>query len=282
MSIKIMEPYTFTKGDSPLLISMPHSGTRLLSEMESRLTPEAKSLPDTDWYLPELYRFLGEMPVSVISANYSRYVVDLNRSINDEPLYKTKTTGLFPEILFSDNPIFLPGMHHTEVLKNTIKTEIWMPYHRKLAAELERIRDKFGYAILFDAHSIASEVPMLFEGQLPDLNFGNNAGLSCSDLMLARLAQISEKSEYSHVCNGRFKGGFITRSYGQPENNIHSIQLELSQATYLSGSLESYQLDNEKLPKIAALLKQLIESLLTIGNPAEMKTFTHKNEVCDD
>lgn len=264
----INNPFNFTQGDSPLLVSMPHSGLSLLAGMEQRLTANAQSLPDTDWYIPELYDFLQQLGVSVISANYSRYVVDLNRPVDDKPLYSTKTTGLFPQILFADKPVFLEDKQHSKEQQQQIKQDIWHGYHNTIEAELARIKAKFGYAILFDAHSIAAQVPMLFDGVLPDFNFGNNDGASCSATLLANLADIVATSTYSHVSNGRFKGGYITRSFGQPSDNIHAIQLELSQATYLVDDVEDYQLDNAKKQQLSPVLKALIASLLAVDNKA--------------
>lgn len=263
---KLAPSFHFYHGNSPILVSMPHSGTALLAEMDTQLTCRAKSLPDTDWYLPELYDFLSALDVSVISANYSRYVVDLNRSVDDKPLYASKTTGLFPDILFSDEAVFLEGKQHSEPLKAQIKEDIWQPYHLKIRNELARIKEKFGYAILFDAHSIAEQVPMLFDGKLPNFNFGNNGGVASSSLLLESLEEILADSPYSYVSNGRFKGGYITRSFGQPEQNIHAIQLELSQATYLVDSTDGYQLDLTKKSRLVPLLQQLIETLISTGN----------------
>ena len=266
----IPTPFNFYQGESPILVSMPHSGLELLPDMAEKLSQEAKALPDTDWYIPELYDFLTDLKVSVISANYSRYVVDLNRPVDDKPLYSTKTTGLFPDILFADKPVFIAGQNHSDALKSQIKTDIWQAYHDKIQSELVRLKAKFGYAILFDAHSIAAEVPMLFEGTLPDFNFGNNDGASCDANLLAGLDNIIASTDYSHVCNGRFKGGYITRSFGQPEQGIHAIQLELSQATYLDDELANkgiYQLDEQKKKKVSPQLKRLIEALMTVGQP---------------
>lgn len=265
---KILNPFILTQGDSPLLVSMPHSGTKLLPDMAPRLTDAAKALPDTDWFIPELYSFLAQLNVSVISANYSRFVVDLNRPVDDKPLYSTKTTGLFPETLFADQPVFHQDQQLTDAEKNQIKQEVWHPYHQKISTELARIKAKFGYAILFDAHSIAAQVPMLFEGTLPDFNFGTNDGQACAESLCDKVGQIVEPTQYSHVVNGRFKGGYITRSFGQPQHDIHAIQLELSQATYLADT-PNYELDNNKSQAVAQVLESIIRSLLDAGNPAQ-------------
>ncbi|MDW6003534.1 N-formylglutamate deformylase [Vibrio mangrovi] len=283
MSNQIDRPFSFRQGNSSLLVSMPHSGTVLLPEMEKRLTEAARNLPDTDWYLPELYDFLNQMDVSVIHANYSRYVIDLNRPVDDKPLYAGRTTGLFPEILFSDQAVFLEGQQFDEATKSRIKAEVWLPYHQKIGEELQRIQAQHGYAILFDAHSIAAQVPMLFDGTLPDFNFGNNDGHACPVNLMANLADIVCQSSFSHVCNGRFKGGYITRHFGQPEHHIHAIQLELSQATYLAdrhqdqhqGHQPDYQLDHTKKQRVGAVLHQLIEALLAYGQSGELKLGTN-------
>ena len=266
---KFKNPFNFHQGDSPILVSMPHSGLSLLPEMEKQLSKEAKILPDTDWYIPELYDFLTDadknVNASVISANYSRYVVDLNRPIDDKPLYASKTTGLFPDILFSDQPVFINSEQHSDTTKEQIKTDIWQPYHDKIKAELARIKAKFGFAILFDAHSIAEQVPMLFEGNLPNFNFGNNDNNASSTALMDILENLVNETEYSHVSNGRFKGGYITRCFGQPSENIHAIQLELSQAVYLTNTPGEYKLDLMKKQNVSPLLQRLIERLIDTG-----------------
>ncbi|MEL0612112.1 N-formylglutamate deformylase [Marinomonas arenicola] len=263
---RIESPFEFHQGDSPLLISMPHSGLRLTATEEESLTDKAKRLPDTDWYIPELYGDLAARGVSVISANYSRYVIDLNRPYDDAALYTSKTTGLFPEILFDESPTFSAGKEPTDAHHALCKEQIWRPYHQQIEDELARIKAKFGYAILLDAHSIAAEVPMLFEGKLPDFNWGTNAGESCAPAVL-KSAQACLSINYSQVANGRFKGGYITRGFGQPAEGIHAIQLELSQATYLNDELVKqgqYLLDEDKFPVIQKQLRKLVDALLSV------------------
>ncbi|REG85052.1 N-formylglutamate deformylase [Marinomonas pollencensis] len=261
---RIESPFEFHQGDSPLLVSMPHSGLRLTATEEESLTDKAQRLPDTDWYIPELYGDLAARGVSVISANYSRYVIDLNRPYDDAALYTSKTTGLFPDILFDESPTFLAGKEPSEAHHLLCKEQIWRPYHQQIEDELARIKAKFGYAILLDAHSIAAQVPMLFEGRLPDFNWGTNAGESCAPAVL-KSAQECLSEDYSQVANGRFKGGYITRAFGQPAQGIHAIQLELSQATYLNDDLVKqgqYLLDDDKLPAIQKQISALVDALL--------------------
>ncbi|NDV89649.1 N-formylglutamate deformylase [Alteromonas sp. 345S023] len=257
--------FDFTQGQTPLLVSMPHSGLGLTPQVKSGLTSEATTLPDTDWYLPELYDFLSELNVGCIKANYSRYVIDLNRPVDDKPLYESKTTGLFPTILFNESAVFQQGKEPSEDLKNLYKKEIWHAYHTKIAHELARLKRQFGFAILFDAHSIAEQVPMLFDGTLADFNWGTNRGQSCA-LSLATRVQNNVEAHYSQVLNGRFKGGYITRHFGRPSDGIHAIQLELSQATYLDerGRHQGvYSVCKSKKLFIRQQLKRTIKSLLS-------------------
>tara|TARA_B110000503_G_scaffold142059_1_gene237605 strand:+ start:231 stop:1031 length:801 start_codon:yes stop_codon:yes gene_type:complete len=254
-------PYDFVQGDSPLLVSMPHSGLRLTDEVAHTLIPEALELPDTDWHIPQLYDFLETMGVSVIKANYSRYVIDLNRPEDDKPLYAGKTTGLFPHILFNEKSMFKPGTVADKTHQQACIEHIWQPYHQQLAGALAGIKQKFGYAILFDAHSIPAQVPMFFEGSLPDFNLGTNGGVSCAPMLLKAAEQAIYGSNYTRVSNGRFKGGYITRSHGQPSQHVHALQLELSQATYMQDAA-SYALDDKKCAQLKPQLKALIEAVV--------------------
>lgn len=254
-------PYDFVQGHSPLLVSMPHSGLQLTPSVANTLIPEALALPDTDWHIPQLYDFLESMGVSVIKANYSRYVIDLNRPEDDKPLYAGKTTGLFPHILFNEKSMFKPGTVADKAHQQACIQHIWQPYHQQLAAALARIKQKFGYAILFDAHSIPAQVPMFFAGTLPDFNLGTNGGMACAPKLLKAAEKAISGSHYTQVSNGRFKGGYITRSHGQPSHHVHALQLELSQATYMQGAA-SYALDDKKCAQVKPQLKALIEAVV--------------------
>ena len=254
-------PYDFTPGDTPLLVSMPHSGLNLTPEVQGCLTTEALALPDTDWYIPEVYDFLAELKVGVLKANYSRYVIDLNRPEDDKPLYASKTTGLFPDILFSEGCMFKDGAQVSQQHQQACIEHIWQPYHQQLRRELARLKRRFGYAILFDAHSIRAQVPMFFDGTLPDFNLGTNAGQACSPELLTAAEQSLADGGYTQVSNGRFKGGYITRSHGQPEQHTHAFQLELSQATYMQDGA-GYALDDNKCAQVRPQLKALLTALV--------------------
>lgn len=256
--------YTFSPGEAPVLITLPHAGQTLPDGLSERMTEIGRTLPDTDWYMEDLYGFARDLGVGVLRANYSRYVVDLNRGADDAALYPGRpSTGLVPHLTFSGQPIYKMGQEpdHQEVLERT--NLFWTPYHQKIEQELTRLKDKWGWAILWDGHSIASTIPRLFEGVLPDLNFGTNTGAACaSELAQALVAQAVAFPHYTHVLDGRFKGGYTTRNYGKPEENIHAVQLELAQTTYLDSEDSPWPLSSEKADRLKLVLKQLLRCAL--------------------
>lgn len=258
--------YHFCSGNSPLLISMPHVGTQIPREIVYNMTPEALLMPDVDWHLALLYDMAKDYGASVLSAKYMRYVIDLNRSPNDMSLYPGQdTTGLCPIDTFAKQPVYLKDRTPDEAeIQNRIEL-YWKPYHDKLESELQRIHAMHGIALLWDAHSIASHVPRFFSGKLPDLNFGTADLQSCDASLQGALMATMQNSvyikEYSHVFNGRFKGGYITRHYGVPTVNIHALQLEMSQCIYMQEE-PPYQYDHHLAKAIKPLLGDLLETCL--------------------
>lgn len=261
----IRDPFEFHVGNLPLLISIPHAGTRLTPAVEKGLSDDARPLPDTDWHIPLLYDFARAMGASILTANYSRFVIDLNRPADDKPLYTTATTGLFPDVLFDGRSSFLSGAAPSDQERAGYLHAIWHPYHQQLQNELARLKVKHGYALLFDAHSIASVIPRLFDGKLPDINLGTNSGASCAPALSDRLVSCCEQQQqFSHVLNGRFKGGYITRAYGQPKEDKHAVQLELAQVNYMSERYP-FAFDATRAAPLQRLLQRMLESMLLWG-----------------
>jgi N-formylglutamate amidohydrolase len=229
-----MTVFDFRKGSIPLLVSVPHDGRQLAPGQEERMTEVARALPDTDWHVRELYSFAADLGASIIAANYSRYVVDLNRPASDEPLYENQVaTGVCPRMTFAGQDIYLDGDSPDDKEVQKRIEQYWKPYHEKISDTLDDLRKRFGYALLWDAHSIASRVPSLFDGLLPDLNIGTDTGQSCAPHVRGAVTSVAESSPYSSVTDGRFRGGYITRNYGAPEKGIHAVQLELAQCNYM-------------------------------------------------
>ncbi|WP_207937342.1 N-formylglutamate deformylase [Pseudomonas sp. 51_B] len=256
---------SFHQGRLPLLISMPHAGLRLSDTVRDGLVEQAQGLPDTDWHIPRLYDFARDMGASVLAAQYSRFVIDLNRPDDDKPLYAGATTGLYPATLFEGEPLFKAGLQPSPEERERYLEQIWRPYHNTLRRELDRLREQFGYALLWDAHSIRSRIPHLFEGKLPDFNLGTFNGASCDPVLAERLRAVCEQAAgYSHVLNGRFKGGHITRHYGDPAKHIHAVQLELAQSTYMDEFAPFTYREDLALPT-QQVLKALLQALLAWG-----------------
>lgn len=255
--------FKFRPGRTPLLVSMPHVGTHIPSHIAATMTDAAMRLADTDWHLELLYDFLDEIGASVVVATHSRYVIDLNRPPDNANLYPGQdTTGLCPVDTFAREPLYQDGAVPDEAEIADRITQYWQPYHAALQAELQRLRAQHGVALLWDAHSIASVVPRFFQGKLTDFNLGTASGASCAQDLAQQLTAIAEAATaYTTATNGRFKGGYITRQYGQPGNNIHAVQLELSQITYMDESYPFHFVETVA-QQVRPTLKQLLQAML--------------------
>ena len=266
-------PFRFRQGTRPLLISMPHVGTHVPPALAARLTDEAQRVPDTDWHLERLYDFADALGASVLVATHSRFVIDLNRPPDGSSLYPGQSvTGLCPVDLFDDQSVYrdpedVPG--DVEIAER--REAIWQPYHAQLAQELARMKAEHGVAALWDAHSIRSVLPRFFEGRLTDLNLGTANGASCSPVLAEQLLVIGQSAQgYTAVLNGRFRGGHITRQYGNPEQGIHAVQLEMTQSSYMQ---ESWPFDY--LPEVAAgvqpHVRRMLEAVLSFVEESQIK-----------
>lgn len=258
-----MNLFTLHRGTAPLLVSVPHDGTFVPEEIAARLTDGARRVPDTDWHVARLYAFARELGASMLVPTHSRYVVDLNRSEDDVSLYPGQnTTGLCPVVRFSGEPVYRDGGEPDEVEVRARIERYWRPYHDALRSELDRIRAEHGRVVLWEGHTIRGELPFLFDGRLPDLNLGTAGGASCSPALQARLTDVLERqSDYDFVANGRFKGGHITRHYGDPGNGIDAVQLEISQRIYMDEA--SFEYDTAKAARAQGVIRRLLETALS-------------------
>lgn len=258
-----MDSYELHCGTGPLLVSLPHDGSAIPDELAARMTEVARGAPDTDWHVSRLYAFARELGASVLVPRYSRYVVDLNRPPDDTSLYPGQnTTGLCPAVRFTGEPVYLDGQApEAEEIARRVE-RYWRPYHDALDAELQRLRAMYGRVVLWEGHSIrGSGLPFLFEGRLPDLNLGTAAGASCSPALQQRLESVLSAQEgYDWVANGRFKGGHITRRYGDPANGIDAVQLEISQRTYMDE--DSFEYLPERAERLQEVLRGLLQTAL--------------------
>lgn len=253
------------QGSVPLLVSMPHIGTHIPADLQAGFVPQALQVEDTDWHLDMLYNFLGDIGASVLMPSTSRYVIDLNRPPDDAPMYPgASNTELCPTHFFSGAPLYYAGAEPTVQERLRRRATYWQPYHDALAAELSRLKALHGYALLWDAHSIRSQIPWLFDGRLPDLSVGTASGTSADSTITDAVMQACARHpQVSSVVNGRFKGGHITRHYGQPAQNVHAIQLEMCQSLYMQEETP-FAYDPAKAAHIQPVLKEMVCSALAI------------------
>lgn len=260
--------FTFHQGRIPLLISIPHLGTEIPADIAQDMTDAAHAVADTDWHLDRLYSFAKSAGASILGARYSRYVIDLNRPPGGESLYPGQTTtGLCPSETFRGESLYAEGRAPSQDEVGRRLDKYWRPYHETLRAELDAMREQFGHVLLWEAHSIASVLPRLFEGKLPDLNIGTNAGASCDASILDAISsELVREQSFTWVTNGRFKGGYITREFGQPSDGIHAVQLEMCQSTYMDEHAPfSYRQD------LAEQIQPVVERMISAAIDATLQ-----------
>ena len=255
--------FSLHQGSLPLLISIPHLGTQIPADIAATMTPVAQRTDDCDWHLDRLYAFARRMGASILTPACARYVIDLNRPPDGANLYPGQdTTGLLPVDTFDKEPLYRDGHLPDEAEVARRRDTYWKPYHEALAGELSALKTKHGNVLLWEAHSIRSHVPRFFEGRLPDFNFGTSNGASAVAGVAEELAAMVERhGGYTAVANGRFKGGYITREYGQPTQGVHAVQLELSQITYMEEQMP-YAYDETLAAKIEPLLEAIVTTAL--------------------
>jgi N-formylglutamate deformylase len=255
------DPYRFVEGNTPLLVSLPHDATFIPATIASRMTEAALATPDTDWHVARLYDFAHALGAHVLTATHSRYVVDLNRDPEGQSLYAgADNTELCPLTTFDQAPIYRDGQQPdgAEIAERTER--YWKPYHDRLAEALDAIHARHGIAVLFDGHTIRSEVDRFFDGTIPDLNLGTADGQSADSELEALAFSTLDQSEYQAVLNGRFTGGYITRSHGRPDAGIHAIQLELTWRNYMFEA-PPYDYRPDRADRLKVVLRQLLERM---------------------
>ncbi len=255
--------YRLSRGRVPLVVSMPHVGTSIPSEIEGTMTQAGRRRDDTDWHLERLYDWLDSLGASLVVANCSRYVVDLNRPPDGASMYPGQdNTPVCPVDTFDREPLYVPGSEPDAAQVRHRLERYWWPYHDALSAELARVRDEHGVAVLWDAHSVRSVVPRFFVGRLPDLNLGTVHGTSCGAGLGERLLEVAQADgRHTSVLNGRFVGGHVSRRHGRPDAGIHAVQLELSQRTYMEEK-PPYTFDAGLADQIRPVLKTMLDAAL--------------------
>jgi N-formylglutamate deformylase len=251
------------RGSVPLLVSIPHMGTQIPEPLRPAYAPRALATEDADWHLDRLYAFARDMGASVLQPTVARYVIDLNRPPDDTPMYPgASNTELCPTRFFTGDPLYRENAAPSPQHRDERRAAYWQPYHDALRAELDRLKAQHGFVLLWDAHSIRSAIPWLFEGTLPDLNIGTADGTSAHVSVTEAVAQAAGRSPaYSHVVNGRFKGGYITRQYGHPAEDVHAVQLEMVQKVYMREA-PPYDYDDALAARVQPVVRSMVEAAL--------------------
>ncbi|MGV0877179.1 N-formylglutamate deformylase [Martelella sp. FLE1502] len=265
------DPVIVKQGASPIILGFPHTGTHIPPEIEARLNDNGRLLADTDWHVDRLYDGLLA-DATTVKATFHRYVIDANRDPQGVSLYPGQnTTGLVPETDFDGKPIWKEGAEPTEADIAERTRTFHAPYHAALVAEIARVKREHGIAILYDCHSIRSHIAFLFEGKLPDFNIGTNLGTTCApEFEAAAQSVVAHAPGYNHAVNGRFKGGWTTRHYGQPATGVHAIQMELARSTHLETEAPPFAYDEAKAEKLRRHLQDILERIERLSFSARM------------
>ncbi|MFL4991844.1 MAG: N-formylglutamate deformylase [Microvirga sp.] len=225
---------TVVRGEAPLVVSLPHTGTEIPAAYERGLVSPWLARKDADWWIERLYDFVADLDATVIRTTISRTVIDVNRVPSGVSLYPGQaTTELCPTTTFDGEPLYEPGTEPTEDEIAERRVRFFDPYHATLRAEINRLQARHATVVVYDCHSIRSVIPRLFDGTLPHFNIGTNGGTTCAPSLSDAVEKICLGSGFSHVVNGRFKGGYITRSLGDPRAGIHAVQMELACRGYM-------------------------------------------------
>jgi formiminoglutamase len=251
--------------DAPLIVSFPHTGTDIPPEIEARCVSPWLARKDADWWIDKLYAFVRDLGATVIHTAISRTVIDVNRDPSGVSLYPGQnTTELVPATTFDGEPLWKPGVVPDAPDIEWRKATYFAPYHTALAAEIARLRVMHPRIAIYDCHSIRSIIPRLFPGELPVMNIGTNAGASCDVDLAEPIVAIASASRFSAVVNGRFKGGYITRRYGKPEDGVHAVQMELACRGYMREPVGPVDERNWPVPYDAAFAAGIRTTLRAI------------------
>lgn len=263
-----------TQGDAPLIVSIPHAGTQIPADIENELTSAWLARKDADWWVDRLYDFANDMGATIVRTEISRSVIDVNRDPSGRSLYPGQnTTELCPSTTFDGEPLYRKGIAPPDTTQIVARRlHFFDPYHAAIADEIARLRDAHERVVLFEAHSIRSHVPRLFDGELPNLNIGTNSGASCARELTATVEAVCDASRYSWVTNGRFKGGWTTRHYGEPALGVHAIQLELACRSYMEDPKKISEknwpapYDESRAAPMRAVLQAILEGCIKFAD----------------
>lgn len=266
------------RGTAPLIVSLPHTGAEIPEDIAGGFVSPWLAIKDADWWIDRLYDFARDLGATTVRTRLSRSVIDVNRDPSGVSLYPGQfTTGLCPSETFDGEALYIASPPDAAEIARR-RGAYFQPYHTALGEEIARLRGIHDCVVLYDAHSIRSVVPSLFEGELPHLNIGTNGDTSCDPVLTRAVEAACDKGPFSRITNGRFRGGWITRHYGQPENGVHAVQMELACRGYMDDPAEAPTPETwpppyrpEQAAPMRAVLNDVLAACLTFaraGSPS--------------
>lgn len=274
------------RGEAPLVVSFPHTGTDIPESLEGQLVSLWLARKDADWWVHLLYDFVQSLGATTVRTRMSRTVIDVNRDPSGASLYPGQaTTELCPTTTFDGEPLYLAGSEPDEREIEQRRAKYFTPYHSALTTEIERLRQRHPRVVIYEAHSIRSRVPRLFDGELPHFNIGTNSGASCAPELTAGIEAACDSgsshdgSRFTRVTNGRFKGGWTTRHYGEPTRGVHAVQMELACRGYMTEPTEPFTPTNwppaynpANAASMRAALTSVMQACLAFANEPSGRT----------
>jgi formiminoglutamase len=266
-----------SRGDAPLIVSIPHAGTHIPDDIVGDFRSPWLARKDADWWVDKLYDFASELGATLIQTAISRSVIDVNRDPSGKSLYPGQaTTELCPTTTFDGEPLYRKGAEPDATIVVARRLRYFDPYHTAIDDEIARLRARHERVVLYEAHSIRSHIPRLFEGELPNFNIGTNSGHACAKELARHFAAICHHSRYTHVVDGRFKGGYTTRHHGSPQMGVHAIQMELACRGYMEDPAKVSEknwpqpYDAAHAAPIQAVLQKILETCIRFAKPESL------------
>ncbi len=260
------------RGDAPVIVAFPHGGSDLAGYDAQFVSPWLAQR-DADWWIAEVYHFVRDLGVTTVATTISRSVIDCNRDPSGASLYPgAATTELVPTTTFDGEPLYAGALPDADDVAPR-RAAYFDPYHAALMAEIARLRAVHPRVVVYDAHSIRSRIPRLFDGQLPQFNIGTNGGTTCAPALTAAIAAPCAASGLGHVVDGRFRGGWTTRHYGRPHDGVHAVQMELAMRGYLAEpdavTPANWPAPIDPQPAVATTLCSVIAAALSFATSGE-------------
>jgi N-formylglutamate amidohydrolase len=234
----------------PVVFNSPHSGNLYPDEfIKASKLSKTQLRASEDCFVDELFNTMPELGCPMLSATFPRAFLDVNRGpweldpkmFSDKlPAHVETATlrviaglGTIAKRVSENREIY-----HTKLKFCQAKARIeryYFPYHKQLKQLLDGTCEQFGQAVLIDCHSMPSSATrwLNWASAQPDIILGDGFGSACDGEFVALLERLFNDAGLNTTRNKPYAGGFITKTYGKPENAIHAIQIEINRQLYM-------------------------------------------------